>query len=133
MRVVAGSAGHRTFPSAVKPFTVISGGETSMTTVSDVGDAAGRPLLSVVIPARNEASRLPAAVECVYDFLSEHGSAELVLAADEHSQDETVSVADTLARRAHGVQVSREFHRLERQRQLVAAPRRRSRKVASGA
>jgi dolichyl-phosphate beta-glucosyltransferase len=74
-----------------------------MATVSDVGDAATRPLLSVVIPARNEATRLPAAVADICDFLSEHGSAELVVAADEQSRDETVSIADALARRTSGV------------------------------
>jgi dolichyl-phosphate beta-glucosyltransferase len=73
-----------------------------MATVSD-HYAAGRPLLSIVIPARNEASRLAAAVAQLRDFLSAHGSAELVLAVDEHSRDETVAIADRLAREEHGV------------------------------
>lgn len=49
------------------------------------------------MPARNEASRLPRAVERVCAFLSEHGSAELIVAADVHSHDGSVTLANELA------------------------------------
>ena len=57
-----------------------------------------RPALTVVMPARNEASRLPGAVERVGEFLAAHGSAELVVAADVHSHDGTFAVAEAWAR-----------------------------------
>ena len=57
-----------------------------------------RPALTVVMPARNEASRLPGAVERVGAFLAAHGSAELVVAADVHSHDGTFAVAEARAR-----------------------------------
>jgi hypothetical protein len=57
-----------------------------------------RPALTVVMPARNEASRLPGAVEHVGVFLAAHGSAELVVAADVHSHDRTFAVAEARPR-----------------------------------
>jgi dolichyl-phosphate beta-glucosyltransferase len=57
-----------------------------------------RPALTVVMPARNEAARLPGAVERVGGFLAAHGSAELVVAADVHSHDGTFAVAEARAR-----------------------------------
>lgn len=57
-----------------------------------------RPALTVVMPARNEATRLPGAVERVGGFLAAHGSAELVVAADVHSHDGTFAVAEAHAR-----------------------------------
>lgn len=64
------------------------------------------PELSIVVPARNEAARLPEAVERLVEFVSAHGSAELVVAADTGSFDETVAVAEKLAAGRPDVQVA---------------------------
>ncbi len=55
------------------------------------------PGLSLVVPAHNEAERLPPTVERLVQFCNDHGSTELVLAVDVQSEDETVVIAEKLA------------------------------------
>ena len=71
-----------------------------------------RPWLSVVIPAYNEAARLPRTLARICDYLDrarpEPGE---VLVVDDGSRDETVRVAEDFARNHAAVRVIRNDHR----------------------
>ncbi len=56
------------------------------------------PRVSIVLPAKNEAERLPAAVERLGPWLDDLG-AELVIAVDVGSTDKTAEIAKDLARK----------------------------------
>lgn len=57
-----------------------------------------RPRWSVVIPAYNEASRLPPYLEKVVAYLDERGEPYEVLVADDGSRDETPAVVEKMGR-----------------------------------
>lgn len=58
--------------------------------------AGGRPFLSVVIPAYNEAERLPISIPLVSSFLSRQGYTYEVLVVDDGSTDATADVVERL-------------------------------------
>ncbi len=58
---------------------------------------ATRPALSVVIPAYNEAARLPSTLRAVLDFLVRRGEPWEVIVADDGSDDGTAAVVEALA------------------------------------
>jgi len=57
----------------------------------------GAPQLSLVIPAYNEALRLPATLRRVREYLDESGEAYEVIVVDDGSDDDTVAVAQSFA------------------------------------
>lgn len=63
--------------------------------------------VSVVLPAYNEAQRLPATLRAVHRFLEEHLGAADVIVVDDGSTDGTADVAEALARELPGVRVLR--------------------------
>jgi glycosyltransferase involved in cell wall biosynthesis len=54
------------------------------------------PSLSVVVPARNEASRLEATFEALASALGERDSTEMILVLDSTSEDDTLAVGNRL-------------------------------------
>jgi dolichyl-phosphate beta-glucosyltransferase len=58
-----------------------------------------RPLLSIIIPAHNEESRLPRTLEQVFAFLGKQAYAAEVLVIENGSTDSTLEVARTYAER----------------------------------
>lgn len=67
--------------------------------------------LSVVIPAYNEAGRLPGTLEQVLAHLSHHGPSFEVLAVDDGSTDHTAELVKRIAARDERVRLIREPHR----------------------
>jgi dolichyl-phosphate beta-glucosyltransferase len=63
------------------------------------------PELSVIIPAYNEESRLPATLESVYSYLAKRGSDFELLIVDDGSQDGTASLVEAYANDHPGVRV----------------------------
>ncbi len=61
--------------------------------------AAGRPFLSVIIPAYNEAQRLPATIPLVVEFLSAQGYTHEIIVVDDGSTDHTPDFVRQLATR----------------------------------
>ena len=59
--------------------------------------AVDSPLLSIVIPAFNEASRITATLERVTAYLRERGISAEVLVADDGSTDDTAALAEAFA------------------------------------
>lgn len=77
------------------------------------GDAQGAddlPHLSIVIPAYNEAARLPETLRAVLAYLDAQPYRAEVIVVDDGSTDETVAVAEQLLPRARG-RVLRKEHR----------------------
>lgn len=70
----------------------------------------GRPFLSVVIPAYNEAERLPRTLPRVMDFLAEQGYEHETLVVDDGSTDATAAVVEELGRRYPCLGVLRRRH-----------------------
>src|SRR5438477_4847723 len=74
--------------------------------------AAGQqPYLSVVIPAYNESSRLPATLTKVMKYLEGFGHSYEVLVVDDGSEDDTCNVVDKLAAQYAHLRVIRNPHR----------------------
>jgi glycosyltransferase involved in cell wall biosynthesis len=67
-----------------------------------------RPFLSLIIPANNEAQRLPATLERVQGFLATQAFSSEVLVIENGSRDRTAAVAEEFARRHPATQVLRE-------------------------
>jgi dolichyl-phosphate beta-glucosyltransferase len=63
------------------------------------------PELSVIIPAYNEESRLPATLESVYQYLSGRGISFEILIVDDGSHDHTVNFVEGYARSHPGVRL----------------------------
>lgn len=57
-----------------------------------------RPLLSLIIPAYNEAARLPTTLPQVADFVARQSFPVEVLIVDNNSRDDTASIAKSFAR-----------------------------------
>lgn len=57
------------------------------------------PFLSIIIPARNEESRLPGTLEQVFDFLSIQTYLSEVLVVENGSRDRTLAIAQEFARK----------------------------------
>jgi dolichyl-phosphate beta-glucosyltransferase len=57
------------------------------------------PALSVIIPAFNEASRLPSTIQRIIGYLDTRGTAYEVLVVDDGSVDETAQLVESLTRR----------------------------------
>ncbi len=64
--------------------------------------AAGRPFLSVIIPAYNEAQRLPATIPLVVEFLSAQGYTHEIIVVDDGSTDHTPTLYGSSRRDIHG-------------------------------
>jgi len=69
------------------------------------------PYLSVVIPAYNEETRLPATLHQVVDYLSQQPYPTEILVVDDGSTDDTVRQAETLAQQHSNLRVIRNDHR----------------------
>ena len=63
------------------------------------------PQLSVIIPAYNEESRLPATLDSVYRFVSGRGEEFEVLVVDDGSTDRTVEIVESYAKTHPGVRL----------------------------
>jgi glycosyltransferase involved in cell wall biosynthesis len=63
------------------------------------------PFLSIIIPARNEETRLPRTLEQVFGFLSAQTYSAEVLVVENGSQDRTLAIAQDFARQHSQVQV----------------------------
>jgi len=61
--------------------------------------AASRPFLSVIIPAYNEAQRLPGTIPLVVNFLSAQGYTYEIIVVDDGSTDRTTSIVRQLTAR----------------------------------
>ncbi len=59
-------------------------------------EAPAAPALSVVIPAFNEASRLPPSLDLILAYLRASGRTHEVIVVDDGSRDSTVAAVDTL-------------------------------------
>lgn len=70
-----------------------------------------RPFLSIVIPAYNEAGRLPASLEQLADYLAAQPYTSEVLVVDDGSTDNTAAVAEGFAAQFRSLRVLREPHR----------------------
>jgi dolichyl-phosphate beta-glucosyltransferase len=55
----------------------------------------GRPALTIVVPAFNEARRLPATLAAIDAFTTEHALDAEVIVADDGSEDDTLTIAQT--------------------------------------
>ena len=66
------------------------------------------PFLSIVIPARNEESRLPATLEAVFGFLQQQPYPAETLVIENGSQDRTLAIAQEFAARRPGFRVLHE-------------------------
>jgi dolichyl-phosphate beta-glucosyltransferase len=73
-------------------------------------DAAGSPYLTIVIPAYNEARRLPATLESVLDHLDTQDYSADVIVVDDGSTDGTAEVAQQYDRRHRRVKVIKNPH-----------------------
>ncbi|RME42720.1 MAG: glycosyltransferase family 2 protein, partial [Caldilineae bacterium] len=69
------------------------------------------PYLSVVIPAYNEAVRLPRTLTTVLDYLEQQPYRVEVLVVDDGSTDNTVALAEEIARQHPNVRIIRNDHR----------------------
>jgi dolichyl-phosphate beta-glucosyltransferase len=69
------------------------------------------PFLSVVIPAHNEAHRLPRALEQVFDFLASQQYTAEVLVVENGSSDRTIEIAREFAGRHDNLRVIQEAAR----------------------
>jgi len=58
-----------------------------------MGEILTKPFLSIIIPAHNEAGRLPPSLEKIHTFLSQQDYAAEVLVVENGSSDDTLSVA----------------------------------------
>ncbi len=76
----------------------------------DAGGADELPYLSIVIPAYNEAARLPATLHAVLAYLDRQPYTAEVIVVDDGSSDETSAVAEALLAAGRG-RVLREPHR----------------------
>jgi glycosyltransferase involved in cell wall biosynthesis len=70
----------------------------------------GEPHLSVVVPAHDEAERLPSTLERIARYLDEHAVAHEILVVDDGSRDDTLEIARRGLRDLPG----RVLHRAER-------------------
>ena len=73
--------------------------------------AAGRPSLSVIVPAFNEARRIAATVTTLATYFDGQGWDWELLVADDGSTDETAGIVETLAASQPRVRVLRQPHR----------------------
>jgi dolichyl-phosphate beta-glucosyltransferase len=69
------------------------------------------PFLSIVIPAFNEASRLPASLEQVTSYLAAQAYTSEILVVDDGSADDTAGAAEAFASRFPALRVLRQPHR----------------------
>lgn len=65
----------------------------------------GRPFLSVIIPAYNEESRLPMALEKLFEFLSRQAYSAEVLVVENGSADRTLQIGQEFARDHANLQI----------------------------
>jgi glycosyltransferase involved in cell wall biosynthesis len=70
-----------------------------------------QPYLSVVIPAYNEAARLPVTLEKIIDFLGSCEYTYEVIVVDDGSEDDTAAIAEQFARGHLDLRVIRNPHR----------------------
>jgi glycosyltransferase involved in cell wall biosynthesis len=76
-----------------------------------MADDAQRPIaLSIVIPAYNEAHRLPASLELAHAFLNAGGLSAEVLVVDDGSEDGTASVVEEAQRDWPALKLLRQAH-----------------------
>jgi glycosyltransferase involved in cell wall biosynthesis len=68
--------------------------------------SAEHPALSVVVPARNEASRLDATFSALEPLTSRTGGTELVFVLDASSEDNTLDVGERIARSNDAVRLN---------------------------
>ncbi len=80
--------------------------KTSLSRDGGGATEAGGCDVSVVVPARNEADRLPDTVEALVGFLDGHPDAEVVLAVDLGSTDASVAVAERLRSRHPRIRIA---------------------------
>lgn len=71
----------------------------------------GEPYLSIVIPAYNEASRLPASLAKMADYVAKYPNPYEVIVVDDGSEDGTVAVVESFASDHPGFQVIKNEHR----------------------
>ncbi|HEX9988828.1 MAG TPA: dolichyl-phosphate beta-glucosyltransferase [Chloroflexia bacterium] len=75
------------------------------------GEGTQEPFLSVVIPAYNEATRLPVTLERVMQYLEGRDYAFEVLVVDDGSEDHTADIVEEVAARHPNLGVVRNPHR----------------------
>lgn len=72
------------------------------------GRSLSQTTLSIIIPARNEETRLPSVLEQVFAFLEQQPYQAEVLVVENGSSDRTLEVARSYSERAPGMQVMQE-------------------------
>ena len=72
-----------------------------------MSEAAAVPELSVVIPAYNEATRLPPSVEKVLEYLRSSGRSYELIVVDDGSRDATVEKVEAMNRAGAGIRLVR--------------------------
>ena len=77
----------------------------------DAPEATQGPFLSVVIPAYNEASRLPSTLSRVMEYLSDRDYSYEVIVVDDGSDDRTADIVDELSTGHPNLRVIRNPHR----------------------
>ena len=70
-----------------------------------------QPYLSIIIPARNEESRLPRALGQVFAFLEQQPYRSEVIVVENASSDQTLQVAQRLAKNFPALRILQETHR----------------------
>lgn len=73
--------------------------------MTDPPPAGPAPVRSIVIPAYNEASRLPPTLECVLDYSRRRGIPFEIIVVDDGSRDDTLDRAHAAAARAPEIRV----------------------------
>jgi dolichyl-phosphate beta-glucosyltransferase len=79
--------------------------------VLEAAIAADRPFLSIVIPAFNEADRLPASLEQITSYLARQAYTSEILVVDDGSADDTAGAAEAFTARFPALRVLRQPHR----------------------
>lgn len=72
---------------------------------------ASRPLLSLVVPAFNEAQRLPASLQSIQEYLAQQSFKSEVVVVDDGSEDRTAAVAEASRSFCEQLRVIRNPHR----------------------
>ena len=76
-----------------------------------MGEFLTKPFLSIIIPAYNEADRLPPSLEKIHAFLSQQNYAAEVLVVENGSSDDTLSVAKAHQKQIENLRVFSESAR----------------------